>query len=272
MCLISAPVLENTSFARVRRVSGRHRSQARNRGGGLEYPRLVGDPIRTLAAILPAAAVGAELREGDRDDFTAVLHAEELAAIEGASPGRRREFAGGRECARRALRMLGVDAVPLPAGADGAPVWPRGVVGSITHKGSYRAAAVARARDLAGLGIDAELDAPLRDGVLQRVASQRELDEVERLRAERPETRWDRLLFSAKEAAMKAAYPLVGDASAIGLVDVRFEESSSVFEAVVAPGSGRETAVAGTWECRSGLLLVGASAAPAGPRDEFSNR
>jgi 4'-phosphopantetheinyl transferase EntD len=39
---------------------------------------------------------------------------------------------------------------------DRTPVWPDGVVGSITHTGDFAAAAVAWAADIAGLGIDSE--------------------------------------------------------------------------------------------------------------------
>ena len=39
---------------------------------------------------------------------------------------------------------------------DRAPVWPDGVVGSITHAGNFAAAAVAWAADIAALGIDLE--------------------------------------------------------------------------------------------------------------------
>ena len=55
-------------------------------------------------------------------------------------------------------------------GAKREPLWPAGVVGSITHCDGYRAAAVARATDLATVGIDAEPHEPLPDGVLAAIA------------------------------------------------------------------------------------------------------
>ena len=44
-------------------------------------------------------------------------------------------------------------------------------------------------------------------GVLETIASAREVEEVERCSAAGPGLAWDRLLFSAKEAVVKAVYP-----------------------------------------------------------------
>ncbi|MGW5637750.1 4'-phosphopantetheinyl transferase family protein, partial [Streptomyces sp. NPDC003832] len=91
-----------------------------------------------------------------------------------------------------------------------APNEPDGLTGSMTHCDGYRAAALVRAGDLASLGIDAEPDEPLPDGVLAAVALPGEALRVGRLTRERPGIRWDRLLFSAKESVYKAWFPLTG--------------------------------------------------------------
>ncbi|MXM68985.1 hypothetical protein GR925_37740 [Streptomyces sp. HUCO-GS316] len=71
----------------------------------------------------------------------------------GAVDGRPREFATGRACARRALEALGVaEPGPVLREPGGAPWWPPGVRGSITHCPGYRAAAVADADDALALG------------------------------------------------------------------------------------------------------------------------
>ena len=63
----------------------------------------------------------------------ASLLPQELALIEGAVPKRVTEFATGRQCAREALRDLGIADVPILFGKDRCPLWPVGTVGSITH-------------------------------------------------------------------------------------------------------------------------------------------
>jgi 4'-phosphopantetheinyl transferase EntD len=98
--------------------------------------------------------------------------------------------------------------VPIPRGEWGAPQWPPGIVGSITHCARYRAAAAAHARDVLSIGLDAELDEVLPGGVLEAVSLPGERERLRGLMAVAPGTCWDRLLFSAKETTYKAWFPL----------------------------------------------------------------
>lgn len=130
-------------------------------------------------------------------------------SVERAVPKRRAEFIAGRYCARRAIRAI----VPGTTGyvdqaPDRSPVWPAGVVGSITHTASFASAAAASAAQVRSLGIDSEtimsraLASSLRSTVAARgdvVASEIDLSE------EAAAT----LLFSAKESVFKCLYPLV---------------------------------------------------------------
>ena len=158
-----------------------------------------------IAAILPAAVATAETRDDARPGR---LFPEEEATVAGAVEKRRHEFAAGRGCAHRALERLGAPAGPIPAGDRGEPVWPTGVVGSITHCHGYRGCAVARAADLAAIGIDAEPHEPLPEGLAERVAGVEERSRLAELARAEPAIAWDRLLFSAKESVYKAWYPL----------------------------------------------------------------
>lgn len=119
---------------------------------------------------------------------------------------RREEFAAGRACARKALTMLGIPSIPLLQGERREPLWPQGIVGSITHCSGYCAATVARVEDCRSIGIDAELNEPLAPGLLSMIARDREREWVSQ--AMEPGICWDRLLFSMKESVYKAWYPL----------------------------------------------------------------
>lgn len=105
-----------------------------------------------ITALVPASVVA---EEAFADASRMELYPEEEAVLEGASDHRRREFATVRSCARRALSRLGVERGPLVPGAQRAPVWPSGVVGSLTHCDGYRAAVVGRVSSVISLGIDA---------------------------------------------------------------------------------------------------------------------
>lgn len=143
--------------------------------------------------------------------FAGGLLPEEEAVIARAGQQRRHEFATARRCARTCLSRLGHEPAPLLPGRGGAPGWPAEVRGSMTHCAGYAAAAVGMTGRLAGIGIDAEPDAPLPDGVLDVVASAIEQDRLGRLPRGSGSPSWDRLLFSAKEAVYKAWFPLVGE-------------------------------------------------------------
>lgn len=211
-----------------------------------------------FAELLPARAAVVAVR-GDVPD--AILFAEEKEVIGQAVEKRRREFRTGRACARAALAELGVEAQAIPSGPRGAPQWPAGIVGSITHCDGYRACALARQEDLITIGIDAELDAPLPDGVIGDIALLEERRALDRLAAEEPGVNWDRLLFSAKEAVYKAWFPLAE--RWLGFEDARVEidrERGTFSARLLVPGPPVEDCelhgFSGRWLARDGLLLT----------------
>lgn len=158
-----------------------------------------------IEKILPDEVASAEAFNDPPD---AVLYPGEADAIARAVDKRRREFRTVRHCARQALRQLGLPPAPVLRGERGEPQWPPGVVGSMTHCAGYRAAAVARSRDLRSLGIDAEPHQPLPAGVLEVITRGEEQDNLSDLAAADSATCWDRLLFCAKETVYKAWFPL----------------------------------------------------------------
>jgi 4'-phosphopantetheinyl transferase EntD len=211
-----------------------------------------------IERILPATAVTADA-SGDDDDESGLLPAE-AAVVRGAVPKRRREFAAVRRCARRALGTLGCPPAPLLPGLRGAPGWPAGVVGSMTHCAGYRAAAVARAADLLAVGIDAEPHAPLPDGVLEAVAGPAERAGLAGLGAAVPGVCWDRLLFSAKESVYKAWFPLTGRPLGFEDAELTPRPDGTFAARLLVPGpivAGRElTGFTGRWLTADGLVLT----------------
>jgi 4'-phosphopantetheinyl transferase EntD len=160
---------------------------------------------RQMIQTLVPGSVCAELF-GDVPEST--MFASEANAVAGAVEERRREFGTARWCARKALVQIGIPAVPILPDGDGAPRWPAGVVGSITHCAGYRAAAVARSGELRGIGIDAEPHAPLAEDVLDLIARVEERGQLRSLEDDDPGLHWSRILFCAKEAVYKAWFPL----------------------------------------------------------------
>ncbi|MEU2064810.1 4'-phosphopantetheinyl transferase superfamily protein [Streptomyces sp. NPDC013455] len=160
-----------------------------------------------IEELLPESVVAVEAHADD-PLWDAPLYPEEAALVVRAVAKRRREFAAVRGCARRAMEKLGVPPQAVISGERGAPRWPAGLVGSMTHCDGYCAAALVRATDLVSLGIDAEPHGPLPEGVGPSVFLPAELARLERLAERWPDVHWDRLLFSAKESVYKAWFPL----------------------------------------------------------------
>ena len=161
---------------------------------------------RALEELYPPGAIAADwCGGGDSGD----LSAEEAGALGlTAAPARRFEFAVGRRCARCALEALGAGACSVPRSADRSPVWPDGVVGSITHTDGYCAAVVAHRARFAGIGVDTETIDAVRPHLWMRIMGPGERDWFAALpESERPVAA--AVLFSAKEAFYKCQYPLL---------------------------------------------------------------
>jgi 4'-phosphopantetheinyl transferase EntD len=167
----------------------------------------VNEPIlsATFASLFPEGVVAAELRGPGE---AARLKPEEARSVERAVPKRVQEFAAGRQCARRALAELGRADVPIPVAQDRQPVWPPGVVGSITHTAGLCAAVVAESAHLEALGVDTELAGAVKPELWQSICVAEESAWIGAL-APGERAAAVTLLFSAKEAFYKCQYPLV---------------------------------------------------------------
>ena len=219
-----------------------------------------------IAELLPPKVATAHRFD---DPPEATLYPAEAAVVAGAVQKRRSEFTTARLCAREALAQLGEGPVPLLPGERGAPSWPAGIVGSMTHCTGYRAAAVARAADVYSIGIDAEPHGPLPDGVLKSVSDATEREHLDALAAIDPGRHWDRLLFSAKESVYKAWYPLAR--RWLGFEEARLEiDPAGTFTArLLVPGpqlpEGELTSLAGHWLVRQGLVVTAIALVPGRP-------
>lgn len=134
---------------------------------------------------------------------------EEEACIERANGLRQQEFRAGRSCARKSMRKLGLPELPILANERRGPIWPSGVVGSISHTRAYCVAAVALDQEFRSLGLDIEEHNRLKSNLWRFVLTSTETQWIESLQ---PEDRIQMagLIFSAKEAFYKYQYPLTG--------------------------------------------------------------
>lgn len=156
-----------------------------------------------LRQLFPAACAVACCRAAE---VPAGLPPEEAAAVAAAGPKRRQEFAAGRQAARAALRRLGLGEPAIPSGADRAPQWPAGTVGSIAHTEGCAVAVAARSAEVRALGLDLERDGAVRAELWPQMFRPEEIDRLRRC-APGEQAREATIMFCAKEAFYKFQYP-----------------------------------------------------------------
>jgi enterobactin synthetase component D len=190
------------------------------------------------------------------------------ARLERAVPKRRLEFLAGRHCARAALRRLAPELSEgsVAIGVDRAPVWPMDVVGAITHAEGFAAAAVARAADAAGIGLDSErvLSAAAMDAVSAQAATRQEMLALAGARL--GEAVLLTVVFSAKESLFKCLYRLVGryfDFHDAAIVDVSEGDGTFVAELRTELGGfASGTRLGGRFAVVDGLVHTGITLPP----------
>jgi enterobactin synthetase component D len=122
-------------------------------------------------------------------------------SLKSASLTRKGEFVAGRIAARKALSPFGITADVIPISINGAPTWPSGSVGSISHSATHACAIASRASRFKSLGVDIEPQSSM-----SRLTSLRSLFLTE---TERNFSPLEALItFSAKESLFKMIFSL----------------------------------------------------------------
>lgn len=121
---------------------------------------------------------------------------------------RRREFIVGRMCARYLLERIGVKDFPLLVGDSRSPLWPEGIVGSITHQDSH-CLVIAGGRDCnMSVGVDVETIQSIDCDSQKQLFTKAEI-EFNSAQHKGSESSFYIMAFSIKEAIFKCLYPLV---------------------------------------------------------------
>ncbi|MDN0123200.1 4'-phosphopantetheinyl transferase [Yersinia aleksiciae] len=155
-----------------------------------------------------------------RDELFAVYGIAFPSSLHKAVNKRRAEYLAGRFVARQVLNMLEIRDYPLANGLDRAPLWPTGLIGSISHN-SQRALCTAQvitpavgplteSRAAHGVGLDIEGLIPVERAkdLWPGILSEEEYRDSQE--GPLPFNHLLTLAFSAKESLFKAIYPQLG--------------------------------------------------------------
>ena len=209
-----------------------------------------------LQRLFPAGVVVGVATEADEDD--SLLHPAELELTRTMIPARKREFAAGRNAARRALARLGFHDATLPRRPSGHDVlWPEGSAGSISHTRGLRAVACVRSSKFISVGIDVEEAGPLGDEIIDAICRREELEALAHLPAPLPSD-WPRLVFAMKEAAYKALFPVTRRVLTFHDVRVDVNPSLRSYRAEVLAQVLPEVQVAGRFSWDENHVAAGA--------------
>jgi 4'-phosphopantetheinyl transferase EntD len=140
-------------------------------------------------------------------DYRAALLPNELAIVGEMTLQRSLEFASGRHEGRLALAAIGQPPASIPMGAGGEPIFPQGVVGSLSHTSRHAAALVSRAYRHASVGVDVG-DVRTLGKAAARLMTTAEIALVTAKGWASTEAQAQNVVFGAKEALFKCQYPL----------------------------------------------------------------
>lgn len=166
-----------------------------------------------LPATLEGAVSVSQLQYEYSDSMLGLLRERIVlpARLETAVIRRQVDFLAGRLCAQRALQASGFEGrVEIATGTHGAPTWPDGYVGSISHCAGLAMAAAGSARRVSAVGIDVErlMAEEVAGAVRRQVAGDEELAMAHG--SDMSQEAWLTALFSGKESLFKALYAGVG--------------------------------------------------------------
>ncbi len=147
---------------------------------------------------------------GRIEEFQGELYPGEAPFAVGMPGSRAAEFRAGRTAARMALERLGVDGCAIPVGEGGEPIWPPGVVGSISHSCGLCACAVAPSDLYLCLGVDVEGGSRISRRLARRFLGEEGYPHL------------PVALFSLRESFIKAFHRLRGEIPSLRGIDVRF--------------------------------------------------
>ena len=225
--------------------------------------------MKDLADIFAEDTVEAMARDLFPEDV-AVGFAFPWGAPEGLLPGeasglvrptekRLAEFAAGRRAAHQAMERLGVPVRAVAHGPDRAPVWPRALVGGISHTDTHCLAVVAQEAHYVSLGLDLEDDKDLPADLIEVVCTSAERGWLS-VQPDDLRGRLARLIFSAKECAYKAQFKMTRQLIGFEAFEITPDLETGQFEATftqdVLPFT-RGACLHGQFAFGGGVILTG---------------
>lgn len=161
------------------------------------------------------------------------LYPDELSITEGMISKRKEEFKAGRLLAKKILENFNVNCFPILQNNDRTPIWPEGIVGSISHDHKRCIVAVCANSDYKSVGVDVETNKRIKSQLWNRICTDHELTEINKMM---PSLRqqFAAIIFSAKESFYKCQYPLTKQFVNFHDVEIHIDKNKNQFSVIPA--------------------------------------
>lgn len=123
------------------------------------------------------------------------------------SEKRIKDFSTGRFCARKAMEHIGHERSEILMGTDKQPIWPNGLVGSISHTSALTGAIVGFSSQIKAIGLDIETIGKITPEMWGLLYTKNEKDFLNTLPLEQVPY-YTTLFFSFKESFYKMQHPI----------------------------------------------------------------
>jgi 4'-phosphopantetheinyl transferase EntD len=137
------------------------------------------------------------------------LFPDERKLIRSFNKKRIHEFSTGRHCAHTAMSELGEQQGSVLIGKNNEPIWPKGLVGSISHAENLVGSVVSRDRGQFSIGMDIELKGRIKREIWPELFTQVEQNFLQALSPNECDF-YSTSLFSLKESFYKYQFPKTG--------------------------------------------------------------
>jgi len=149
---------------------------------------------------------------------------------------RKAEYLAGRYAAKTVLGRLGLGNHAVHANKHRAPIWPKDITGSISHANSMAVCTIGKLSRVDYVGVDIAKNIPQNKAkkLADLIVNHRESQLIRRSILD--DAIAFTLLFSIKESAFKALYPLVGryfDFHAVEVTDIDLDNAMLPMEIVI---------------------------------------
>jgi 4'-phosphopantetheinyl transferase EntD len=134
------------------------------------------------------------------------LHPDERALTGKMAAKRLADFRASRYVASNALSQLGHSDFAILINQQRGPIWPPGIIGSLSHCSEIAVAVAIDDRSIASIGIDVEAYYEMEENLRKLICSEQEMKHLRSIG--QPEL-MSKIVFSIKEAIYKCLNPLI---------------------------------------------------------------